>query len=42
MIEGGVDYFFECIGNVNVMCFVLECCYKGWGEFVIIGVVGVG
>lgn len=42
LIDGGVDYFFECVGNVQLMCVVLECCYKGWGELVIIGVVGVG
>lgn len=42
MIDGGVDYSFECIGNVSVMCLVFECCYKGWGECMVIGVVGVG
>jgi S-(hydroxymethyl)glutathione dehydrogenase/alcohol dehydrogenase len=40
--EGGVDYSFECIGNVNVMRDALECCHKGWGESVIIGVAGAG
>ena len=35
---GGVDYSFECIGNVDVMRSALECCHKGWGESVIIGV----
>jgi len=42
MTEGGVDYSFECIGNVNVMRSALECCHKGWGESVIIGVAGAG
>jgi S-(hydroxymethyl)glutathione dehydrogenase/alcohol dehydrogenase len=40
--NGGVDYSFECIGNVNVMRDALECCHKGWGESVIIGVAGAG
>lgn len=40
--EGGVDFSFECIGNVNVMRAALECCHKGWGESVIIGVAGAG
>jgi S-(hydroxymethyl)glutathione dehydrogenase/alcohol dehydrogenase len=39
---GGVDYSFECIGNVDVMRAALECCHKGWGESVIIGVAGAG
>lgn len=39
---GGVDYSFECIGNVEVMRQALECCHKGWGESVIIGVAGAG
>jgi S-(hydroxymethyl)glutathione dehydrogenase/alcohol dehydrogenase len=39
---GGVDYSFECIGNVEVMRSALECCHKGWGESVIIGVAGAG
>ena len=39
---GGVDYSFECIGNVNVMRSALECCHKGWGESIIIGVAGAG
>ncbi|WP_172633696.1 S-(hydroxymethyl)glutathione dehydrogenase/class III alcohol dehydrogenase [Nitrosococcus oceani] len=39
---GGVDYSFECIGNVKVMRSALECCHKGWGESVIIGVAGAG
>jgi S-(hydroxymethyl)glutathione dehydrogenase/alcohol dehydrogenase len=39
---GGVDYSFECIGNVKVMRQALECCHKGWGESIIIGVAGAG
>ena len=39
---GGVDYSFECIGNVKVMRQALECCHKGWGTSVIIGVAGAG
>ena len=39
---GGVDYSFECIGNVETMRQALECCHKGWGESVIIGVAGAG
>lgn len=42
MTDGGVDYSFECIGNVNAMRSALECCHKGWGESVIIGVAGAG
>ena len=42
LTDGGVDYSFECIGNVNVMRSALECCHKGWGESVIIGVGGAG
>ena len=42
MTDGGVEYSFECIGNVNVMRSALECCHKGWGESVIIGVAGAG
>lgn len=42
LTEGGVDYSFECIGNVDVMRAALECCHKGWGESVIIGVAGAG
>jgi len=42
MTDGGVDYSFECIGNVNVMRSALECCHKGWGTSVIIGVAGSG
>ena len=39
---GGADYSFECIGNVQTMRQALECCHKGWGESVIIGVAGAG
>ncbi len=42
LTDGGVDYSFECIGNVEVMRQALECCHKGWGESVIIGVAGAG
>ncbi|MFH1806501.1 MAG: S-(hydroxymethyl)glutathione dehydrogenase/class III alcohol dehydrogenase [Pseudomonadota bacterium] len=42
MTDGGVDYSFECIGNVKIMRSALECCHKGWGESVIIGVAGAG
>jgi len=42
LTDGGVDYSFECIGNVNVMRSALECCHKGWGESVVIGVAGAG
>ena len=42
LTDGGVDYSFECIGNVEVMRAALECCHKGWGESVIIGVAGAG
>jgi len=41
-LTGGVDYSFECIGNVDVMRQALECCHKGWGESYIIGVAGAG
>jgi S-(hydroxymethyl)glutathione dehydrogenase/alcohol dehydrogenase len=39
---GGADYSFECIGNVDVMRQALECCHKGWGESIIIGVASAG
>jgi S-(hydroxymethyl)glutathione dehydrogenase/alcohol dehydrogenase len=39
---GGADYSFECIGNVEVMRQALECCHRGWGVSVIIGVAGSG
>jgi len=42
LTDGGVDYSFECIGNVEVMRAALECCHKGWGESTIIGVAGAG
>ena len=42
MTDGGVDYSFECVGNVNLMREALECCHKGWGESIIIGVAGAG
>ena len=42
LTDGGVDYSFECIGNVEVMRQALECCHKGWGESIIIGVAGAG
>lgn len=42
LTDGGVDFSFECIGNVDVMRSALECCHKGWGESVIIGVAGAG
>jgi S-(hydroxymethyl)glutathione dehydrogenase/alcohol dehydrogenase len=42
MTDGGVDFSFECIGNVEVMRSALECCHKGWGESVIIGVAASG
>jgi len=42
MTDDGVDYSFECIGNVKLMRAALECCHKGWGESIIIGVAGSG
>src|SRR5499433_3335099 len=42
LTEGGADYSFECIGNVEVMRQALECCHKGWGVSTIIGVAGAG
>lgn len=42
MTDGGVDYSFECVGNVQLMRSALECCHKGWGESIIIGVAGAG
>ena len=42
LTDGGADYSFECIGNTEVMRSALECCHKGWGESVIIGVAGAG
>ncbi|MEE4361359.1 MAG: S-(hydroxymethyl)glutathione dehydrogenase/class III alcohol dehydrogenase [Pseudomonadales bacterium] len=42
MTDGGVDYSFECVGNVELMRAALECCHKGWGVSTIIGVAGAG
>ena len=42
LTKGGADYSFECIGNTTVMRQALECCHKGWGESIIIGVAGAG
>jgi S-(hydroxymethyl)glutathione dehydrogenase / alcohol dehydrogenase len=42
LTNGGADYSFECIGNVTTMRQALECCHKGWGESIIIGVAGAG
>ncbi|WP_119066786.1 S-(hydroxymethyl)glutathione dehydrogenase/class III alcohol dehydrogenase [Rubrobacter indicoceani] len=42
LTDGGADYSFECIGNVNVMRQALECCHRGWGVSVIVGVAGAG
>jgi S-(hydroxymethyl)glutathione dehydrogenase/alcohol dehydrogenase len=42
LTNGGADYSFECIGNVEVMRVALECCHRGWGESIIIGVAGAG
>ncbi|HEY8516328.1 MAG TPA: S-(hydroxymethyl)glutathione dehydrogenase/class III alcohol dehydrogenase [Candidatus Binatia bacterium] len=42
LTKGGADFSFECIGNVNVMRQALECCHKGWGTSIIIGVAGAG
>ena len=42
LTKGGADYTFECIGNVKVMRQALECCHKGWGQSIIIGVAGAG
>jgi len=42
LTKGGADYSFECIGNVQIMRQALECCHKGWGVSVIIGVAGAG
>ena len=39
---GGADFSFECIGNVQTMRQALECCHRGWGESIIIGVAGAG
>jgi S-(hydroxymethyl)glutathione dehydrogenase/alcohol dehydrogenase len=42
LTKGGADYSFECIGNVSTMRQALECCHKGWGTSIIIGVAGAG
>lgn len=42
MTDGGADYSFECIGNTQVMRQALECCHKGWGQSIIIGVAEAG
>ena len=42
LTKGGADYSFECIGNIEVMRQALECCHRGWGVSVIIGVAGSG
>ena len=42
LTRGGADYAFECVGNVALMRQALECCHKGWGECIIIGVAGAG
>jgi len=42
MTDGGVDYSFECVGKVELMRSALECCHKGWGQSIIIGVAGGG
>jgi len=42
LTNGGADFSFECIGNTNTMRQALECCHKGWGESIIIGVAGAG
>jgi S-(hydroxymethyl)glutathione dehydrogenase/alcohol dehydrogenase len=42
LTDGGADYSFECVGNVQLMRQALECCHRGWGESIIIGVAGSG
>ncbi len=42
LTDGGADYTFECVGNVKLMRQALECCHKGWGQSIIIGVAGAG
>jgi S-(hydroxymethyl)glutathione dehydrogenase/alcohol dehydrogenase len=42
LTDGGADYSFECVGNVDLMRQALECCHRGWGESVVIGVAGAG
>ena len=42
LTDGGADYSFECIGNTTTMRQALECCHKGWGQSIIIGVADAG
>ena len=42
LTKGGADYSFECVGNTTLMRQALECCHKGWGESIIVGVAGAG
>jgi len=42
LTKGGADYSFECIGNVKLMRQALECCHRGWGQSIVIGVAGAG
>jgi S-(hydroxymethyl)glutathione dehydrogenase/alcohol dehydrogenase len=42
LTDGGADYSFECVGNVDLMRQALECCHRGWGQSIIIGVAGAG
>jgi S-(hydroxymethyl)glutathione dehydrogenase/alcohol dehydrogenase len=42
LTDGGADYSFECVGNVDLMRQALECCHRGWGVSVVIGVAGAG
>jgi S-(hydroxymethyl)glutathione dehydrogenase/alcohol dehydrogenase len=42
LTDGGADYSFECVGNVDLMRQALECCHRGWGTSVVIGVAGAG
>ncbi len=42
LTDGGADYSFECVGNVDLMRQALECCHRGWGQSIIIGVAGTG
>src|ERR1700676_3332978 len=42
LTDGGADYSFECVGNVKLMRQALECCHRGWGVSVVVGVAGAG
>jgi S-(hydroxymethyl)glutathione dehydrogenase/alcohol dehydrogenase len=42
LTKGGADYSFECVGNTTLMRQALECCHRGWGESIIVGVAGAG